>query len=111
MVAMKVRAGRAAGLALAVLAVAALSACASKGKLSFENGGPGTVVVELGDQEPSVIDTHGGVSYLDYDCTPGDVTIRFEDGSSTVIPGPLCSDKQVFIKDGAATVKPAEKNS
>ena len=108
---MKVRAGQAAGLALAVLAVAALSACGSKGNLSFENGGPGTVVVDLGDQEPSAIDANGGVSYLDYDCTPGDVTIRFEDGSSTVLPGPICSDKRVFIKDGAATIKPVPKDS
>ena len=104
---MSLRGERAGHLALTLVTVAALAGCGSQGQLEFSNLGPGAAVVDTGDQAASRVEEHGGVLLLDYECTPGDVRISFEDGSSTVVLGPICSDQRVVIKDGAATVKPA----
>lgn len=101
-----VRTGR---VVLALAAVAMLAACGAEKNLEFENLGPGTAVVDTGDQPPASVEEHGGMTILDYDCTPGDVTITFADGSSTLLPGPICSDQRVVIKDGAASLKPARE--
>src|SRR5690606_1359885 len=98
-------AGRAAA---AVVIVAALAGCGSQKVLEFENLGPGTAVIDTGD-ESMTVEEHGGVVILDYDCTPGDVTVLFEDGASTVVPGPVCSDQRVVIRDGDAKVHPARQ--
>jgi len=104
-----VRASRAGQLATAVVIAAALAGCGSQKNLEFENLGPGVAVVDTGDQSPTSVNPDGGVVFLDYECTPGDVTVRFEDGTLAVVPGPVCSDQRVVIRDGDATARPARE--
>jgi hypothetical protein len=92
------------GLVGAGLAMA-LPGCADAGDLSITNDGASEVVVLTGDQEVTVSAT-GGVVILDYGCTPGDVTVEFSSGKRTLLPGPVCPDQQIVIRDDAATLEP-----
>ena len=48
----------------------------------------------------------GGVDFLDYGCTPGDVTVEFPSGLSVVAPGPVCPEQEVVIGDDTVEVVP-----
>jgi len=64
-----------------------LTACGNQGDLSIWNSGPSDVTVLTGDNELNV-PASGGVSILDYGCTPGDVTVKFASGGEVLLPGP-----------------------
>ncbi|WP_448631047.1 hypothetical protein [Cellulomonas soli] len=100
--------GRTVVLAGVVLGSAvSLTACSDPGDLEFWNGGDDEVTVQTGDDE-TTISGSGGVVFLDYGCTPGDVTVVFSSGESVVIPGPVCPDRRVVIGDGTAFTRPAD---
>ena len=84
----------------------ALSGCADAGDLTITNDSASEVVVRTGDQEITVSAT-GGAVILDYGCTPGDVTVEFASGQRTLLPGPVCPDQQIVIRDDTATLEPA----
>ncbi|MGV8978185.1 MAG: hypothetical protein ACOH17_09090 [Cellulomonas sp.] len=87
------------GLALA------MSGCTRPGDLSITNDGASDVVVRTGDQELTVAAT-GGAVLLHYGCTPGDVTVEFTSGQRSVLPGPVCPDQQIVIRDTTAALEP-----
>lgn len=87
------------------IAVASLSACSSAGDLRIWNGGPDDVTVLTGDEVVEV-SADGGVVLLNYGCTPGDVTVQFASGSSTVLSGPVCPDQRIVITDEGAELRP-----
>lgn len=93
------------GLVGAALAVS-LVACGSAGDLEILNEGPGGFTVLTGDEEVTV-ETEDGVVILDYGCTPGDVTVRFDAGQEVVLAGPVCSDTAIVVGDRKATLRPA----
>lgn len=94
------------GLTGVVLAVG-LTACSDAGDLSIVNNGPDAVTVATGDEDVTV-DADGGTVLLDYGCTPGDVTVTFPTGATTVLPGPICPDQEIVVGDGTASLHPAE---
>jgi hypothetical protein len=100
------RASRLVGTLLIAMAAAASTACSDRGDLNISNNGPAAVTVSTGDEEV-VVDADGGAAILDYGCTPGDVTVSFESGSEVVLPGPVCSDQQIVVGDGTATLQAA----
>lgn len=58
---------------------------------------------------PAAIDRLGGVVLLDDDCTPGDVTLTFEDETVVTVPGPVCSPDSIEIASSShVTVVPGE---
>lgn len=85
--------------------VMALSGCAGAGDLNIVNDSENQVVVQTGDEEVTVT-AWGGVSILGYGCTPGDVTVEFASGQRTLLPGPVCPDQQIVIRDDTATLEP-----
>ena len=88
---------------------AALAACSDAGDLAFSNDGPDDVTVATGDEEIAV-SADGGVVLLDYGCTPGDVTVEFPSGEVVVVPGPVCPEQQIVIRDGKVELEPASAN-
>ena len=88
-----------------VLVAASLSGCGDEGDLSVVNDGPTDVTVTLGDEQATVT-AGGGVDFLDYGCTPGDVTVEFPSGLSVVAPGPVCPEQEVVIGDDTVEVVP-----
>lgn len=100
------RVGRrvAAGAVLAGV-LAAVSACGDAGDLSIVNEGPDDVVVSV-DGDETEVDSDGGVVFLDNGCTDGDVTVTFPSGEVAVVPGPVCPEQEIVIRDGDARVRP-----
>lgn len=96
-------------LASATVAVA-LTACSNAGDLSVFNYGPGNVTVDTGDEENS-LEADGGVVLLNYGCTPGDVTIKFETGTEIVLPGPVCPEQEIVIGNETATLRPVASDA
>ena len=92
------------GLAVGAIALT-LAACGDAGDLSITNQSPTDVTVDLGDERAEV-SADGGVVVLDYGCTPGDVTVTFPSGRSVVVPGPVCPDQEIVIRDGTVDVEP-----
>ena len=81
------------------------------GDLTFRNESPNDVTVLTGDEQ-FTISAGGGVSILDYGCTPGDVTVEFASGPAVVVPGPVCPDTEIMIRrDGRVELQPASANS
>ncbi|MDO8107534.1 hypothetical protein Q6348_10045 [Isoptericola sp. b441] len=100
------RAHGAAGLLIAA-AASLPAACASQGDLEIDNvSGESGVHVDTGDEQVDV-PAAGGVTLLDYGCTPGDVTVRFASGDEVVLRGPVCPDQRIVIRHGTATLHPA----
>lgn len=95
--------------ALALGAVVGTTACGDAGDLSIRNDGPDDVTISTGDEE-SEVSAGGGVVILDYGCTPGDVTVRFADGRTAVVPGPVCPDEEIVVGDGRVDVRPLTSN-
>ena len=84
-------------VAVAVVCVGAvLSACDGGGDLEVANDSGGDVVVRTGDEEAEVT-AEGGVVFLDYGCTPGDVTVVRGSGAEEVVDGPVCPDEKIVI--------------
>jgi hypothetical protein len=83
-----------------------LSACSTAGDLSVRNESLTDVTVSLGDERAEVT-AGGGVAFLDYGCTPGDVTVEFPSGRSVVVPGPVCPEQEIVVRDGAVELEPA----
>lgn len=94
------------GLIGTVLA-SVVAGCSNPGDLSITNGGQEDVVVRTGDEDVAV-SASGGAVVLGYGCTPGDVTVQFASGRSTVLPGPVCPDQQIIIGDETASLWPAD---
>ncbi|PFG33025.1 hypothetical protein [Sanguibacter antarcticus] len=86
--------------------VLTLSGCADAGALNIVNDSDSQVVVQTGDQDATV-PAWGGVSILDYGCTPGDVTVELASGQQTVLSGPVCPDQQIVVRGDIATLEPA----
>jgi hypothetical protein len=101
---------RASGGLIAVLVVVTLTACRGHGDLAISNDGPGDVTVVIGD-ELIVVSSSGGAALLNYGCTPGDVTVRFASGHAVVLPGPVCPDQQIVVRDGMAMLRPAQASN
>ena len=80
-----------------------LSGCGDAGQLDFRNATDQRVTVSTGD-ESAVVDGYGGVVFLDYGCTPGDVVVEFDDGTSVSLDGPVCPPSGIVIHDGYAEV-------
>ncbi len=95
------------GVSLVVL-LGALAACSSPGDLAIYNKGPGEVTVSIGSEEHTV-SADGGVVLLRLGCTEGDVTVEFNSGQTVTVPGPVCPDKQISIRDGRAELQPADE--
>ena len=96
------------GLAVGVVALV-LAACSSAGDLSVRNESPTEVTVSLGDERAEVT-AGGGVVFLEYGCTPGDVTVEFPSGTSVVVPGPVCPEQEIIVRDGSAGVRPLARD-
>lgn len=94
------------GSLVGVVLAMTLTACGNQGDLSIDNSGTSDVTVLTGDDEV-LIPASGGVSLLDYGCTPGDVTVQFASGGEVLLPGPVCPDQRIEVRDGTATLEPA----
>ena len=81
----------------------AIAKYSSRGELRYDEN---DVVVSTGDEPPTTIGGSSGAVFLDYGCTPGDVTVEFPSGAEVVLPGPVCPGQQVVIRDGTAQVRP-----
>ncbi|WP_139122941.1 hypothetical protein [Cellulosimicrobium cellulans] len=68
------------------------------------------MTVLTGDEE-FLVDEFGGTVLLDYGCTPGDVTVKLEDGDALLLDGPVCPDEEIVVRDGEVTLEPAEKGA
>ena len=79
------------------------------GDLTFRNESRTDVTVLTGDEQ-FTISAGGGVSILDYGCTPGDVTVKFTSGQVVVVPGPVCPEQQIVVYDGKVDLQPASAN-
>jgi hypothetical protein len=79
------------------------------GDLTISNHSPADVTVLTGDEEDTV-PAGGGVSFLDYGCTPGDVTVEFTSGQVVVVSGPVCPEQQIVVYDGKVELLPASAN-
>ena len=98
------------GLVTMALA-ASLTACSDPGDLAISNESPAEVTVLTGDDE-AVVPEWGGIVFLNYGGTPGDVTVEFTSGPAVVVPGPVCPDKQIIVRrDGKVELQPASANS
>lgn len=82
-----------------------LAACSGTGDLSVVNNSGEIVTVDLGDEQ-SEVSPDGGVVFLGYGCTPGDVTIERASGPITVT-GPICPDQEIVVDDDGAHLVPA----
>ena len=82
-----------------------LAGCSEAGDLNIRNDGESDVTVRTGDE---VVDVPGpgGVTMLDYGCTPGDVTVELPSGRQVVLPGPVCPDQEIVITDDSARLRP-----
>jgi hypothetical protein len=100
-------------LALGGLAIGALTlilaACSTAGDLLVTNESPTDVTVSLGDEQAEVT-AGGGVEFLGYGCTPGDVAVEFPAGRSVVVTGPICPEQVIVIRDGTVDVESAATN-
>jgi hypothetical protein len=99
----------AAGALVAALLATTMTACRGKGDLAISNDGPGDVTVLIEGQEV-VVPSSGGATLLNYGCTPGDVTVRFASGRAVVLPGPVCPDQRIAVRDGTAVLRPASES-
>jgi hypothetical protein len=79
------------------------------GDLAVSNKSPADVTVVFGNEKDTV-SAGGGVSFLDYGCTPGDVTVKFTSGKVVVVPGPVCPEQQIVVYDGKVELQPATAN-
>lgn len=94
------------GSLVAVVLAMTLTACGNQGDLSIWNSGTSDVTVLTGDDE-LFVPASGGISLLDYGCTPGDVTVKFASHREVLLPGPVCPDQRIMVRDGTATLEPA----
>ncbi|WP_264029835.1 hypothetical protein [Cellulosimicrobium sp. SH8] len=100
------RYGRAWTVAVAVVGLGAvLSACDGGGDLEVANDSGEDVTVRTGDEE-SAVDGGGGVVFLDYGCTPGDVTVVRASGAEEVVDGPVCPDQKIVVRDDEVVLVP-----
>ena len=94
-------------VAVAVAVAAIVVMYHDRGDLAFSNEGSTEVTVRTGDDEATVSAT-GGVVFLDYGCSPGDITVEFASGPAVVVPGPVCPEQQIVIRsDGTVELAPA----
>ena len=91
---------------IAVAMTVSLTACTSRGDLSIENNGPTDVTVLIGD-ERTTVSAGGGTVFLDYGCSPGDVTVEFPGARTVVVSGPVCPDQRIVVGDGEVVLRPA----
>ena len=103
---MRGRTWRVVGVVVAGVLTATLTGCSDDGDLSIVNDSPTDVTVRTGDDEETV-SAWGGVVFLEYGCTPGDVTVEFPSGRSVVVPGPVCPGQEIVIGDGTVDLEPA----
>ena len=94
------------GSFVGALLVMSLTACGNKGDLSIDNSGSSDVTVLTGDEE-LIVSAGGGVSILDYGCTPGDVTVKFPSGQQVLLHGPVCPDQRIVVSASTAALAPA----
>jgi hypothetical protein len=80
------------------------------GDLTIRNESPNDVTVLTGD-EGDTLPGWGGVSFLDYGCTAGDVTVKFTSGLVLVVSGPVCPNQQIVVYDGTVELQPASANN
>ena len=80
------------------------------GDLTFRNESPTDVTVLTG-VEKFTVTAGGGVSILDYGCTPGDVTVKFTSGQVVVVSGPVCPEQQIVVYDGKVELQAASANA
>lgn len=108
---MRGRARHVVGGLVTVALAATLTACGDPGDLTISNESPAEVTVLTGDDE-AVVPASGGTVFLDYGCTPGDVTVEFASGPAVVVPGPVCPDMEIMIeRDGKVELQPVSANN
>lgn len=92
-------------VALALGVAFTLKACSEAGDLSVVNESDSEVTILTGDEEATV-SASGGVVFLDYGCTPGDVTVELSSGRQVILPGPVCPDQEIVVdRDGAVRLR------
>lgn len=97
------------GLITVTLAVASAT-YSDAGDLAISNESSAEVTVETGDTV-AMVPAMGGTVFLDYGCTPGDVTVRFTSGPAVVVPGPVCPPQQIVVRrDGKVERQTASEN-
>ena len=96
---------------ITVALAAALSTYSEPGDLAFSNESPADVTVLTGEDQ-DVVPASGGTVFLNYGCTPGDITVEFSSGPAVLVPGPVCPDQQVAVKgDGSVELRPASTSN
>lgn len=95
------------GHLVAVTLVGTTATCSGTGDLSIQNESSTDVTVVIGEDRTDVT-ADGGVVLLDNGCTDGDVTVEYPEGRSLVVPGPVCPEDQVVIRDDAVDIEPAD---
>lgn len=90
-----------------VAATAMLSGCAGQGDVSIQNESPDDVTVSTADDEFS-ISGYGAIVLLESGCIKNDVTVEFVSGRTTLVPGPVCPDKQIMIGSDKVDLQPAD---
>lgn len=91
------------GAVVALGLAAGLTSCGPGGDLTILNEGPTDATVSTGDQT-AVVPHSGGVSLLDYGCTPGDARVTLGSGQLIVLAGPICPDQEIVITETTARV-------
>ena len=97
------------GLITVALAATLMTLHKIPGDLTFRNENRTEETVLTGDEQ-FTISAGGGVSILDYGCTPGDITVKFSSGQVVVVPGPVCPEQQIVVYDGKVDLQPASAN-
>jgi hypothetical protein len=96
---------------ITVTVAATLATYSDPGDLAVSNESSAEVTVLTGNDEATV-PAWGGSVFLDYGCTPGDVTVEFTSGPAVVVPGPVCPDEQIMVRrDGGVDLQPAAANN
>lgn len=90
----------------AAVLLASVAACGDAGDLSVVNESTAEVVVSTQD-ETFDVSSDGGTVLLDYGCTPGDVSVKYPDGRTVVLEGPICPDEEIVVRDDDVEVRPS----
>lgn len=90
-----------------VALTAMLSGCGGQGDVTIKNESPKDVTVSTADEDFTV-SGYGAIVLLGSGCVRGDVTVEFSSGRTSVVPGPICPEKQIMIGTDKVDLRPAD---